>query len=64
MPIRQQPRRTARVLALLSLAQFRGNAEKIEQLEINDLLLGAIRSLTTEVENALETASDELNRSN
>jgi len=51
-------------LALLSLAQFRGNAEKIEQLEINDLLLGAIRSLTTEVENALETASDELNRSN
>ncbi|MGY6528545.1 MAG: transcription antitermination factor NusB [Cyanobacterium sp.] len=64
MPIRQQPRRTARVLALLSLAQVRGNAEKIEQLEINDLLIGAIRSLTTEVESALESASDELNRSN
>ncbi|MBE9221165.1 transcription antitermination protein NusB [Cyanobacterium stanieri LEGE 03274] len=64
MPIRQQPRRTARILALLSLTQVRGNAEKIEQLEINDLLLGAIRSLTTEVENALETAADELNRSN
>lgn len=64
MPIRQQPRRTARVLALLSLAQLPSNAEKIEQLEINDLLIGAIRSLTTEVENALESASDELNRSN
>jgi len=64
MPIRQQPRRTARILALLSLTQIRGDAEKLEQLDINDLLLGAIRSLTAEVENALETASGELNRSN
>ncbi|AFZ46318.1 NusB antitermination factor [Cyanobacterium stanieri PCC 7202] len=64
MPIRQQPRRTARILALLSLSQIRGDAEKLEQLDINDLLLGAVRSLTIEVENALETASNELNRSN
>lgn len=64
MPTRQQPRRTARILALLSLSQIRGDAEKLEQLDINDLLLGAIRSLTIEVENALETASNELNRSN
>jgi len=64
MPIRQQPRRTSRILALLSLTQIRGDAEKLEQLDINDLLLGAIRSLTAEVESTLETASSELNRSN
>ncbi len=64
MPIRQQPRRTARILALLSLSQIRGNAEKIEQTDINDLLLAAIRSLTIEVESALESASNELNRGN
>ncbi|MBF2057158.1 MAG: transcription antitermination protein NusB [Cyanobacterium sp. T60_A2020_053] len=63
MPIRQQPRRTARILALLSLSQISHKQEKIEQVDINELLTGATRSLIIEVENALETASDELNRS-
>lgn len=64
MASRQQPRRTARVLALLSLSQIRVKSEQLEDLEINDLILGAIRTLTIEVEHTLETASDELNRSN
>ncbi|MGB5773031.1 MAG: N utilization substance protein B, partial [Crocosphaera sp.] len=57
MPPRQQPRRIARELALLSLSQIRGNAEKIEQVEVNNLVLAAIRTLTSEVQDTLETAS-------
>lgn len=64
MASRQQPRRTARVLALLSLSQIRVKSDQLEDLEINDLILAAIRTLTIEVENTLETAADELNRSN
>jgi N utilization substance protein B len=64
MSIRQQPRRTARILSLLSLSQIRGKSEQLEDLEINDLILGAIRTLSIEIESAIETASDELNRSN
>ena len=64
MAIRQQPRRTARILALLSLSQIRGKVNKSEEIDINDLILGAIRTLSMEVESAIENASDELNRSN
>lgn len=64
MSIRQQPRRTARILALLSLSQLSGKTEQLEQLELNDLVLSAIRTLNQEVESNLETASEELNRSN
>lgn len=66
MPFHQQPRRTARILALLSLSQAKGNPEKIQDSnqEINDLLLMSIRTLTEEVEDILETASGELTRSN
>jgi N utilization substance protein B len=66
MPLRQQPRRTARILALLSLSQAKGNPEKIQDQDqdINDLLLASIRTLTTEIEDILETASGELTRSN
>lgn len=64
MSIRQQPRRTARILALLSLSQIKVKPDTLESIEINDLILGAIRTLTMEVESAIETASDELNRSN
>ncbi len=64
MSIRQQPRRTARILSLLSLSQIRGKSEQLGDLEINDLILGAIRTLSIEIESAIETASDELNRSN
>lgn len=64
MSIRQQPRRTARILSLLSLSQIRGTSEQLEDIEINDLILSAIRTLSIEIESAIETASDELNRSN
>ncbi len=62
MPPRQQPRRIARELALLSLSQIKGNAEKLEQVELNDLTLAAIRTLTSEVQDTLETASAEVKR--
>lgn len=64
MSIRQQPRRTARILSLLSLSQIRAKSEQIEDIEINDLILSAIRTLSVEIESTIETASDELNRSN
>ncbi|BAQ63463.1 transcription antitermination factor NusB [Geminocystis sp. NIES-3709] len=64
MSIRQQPRRTARILALLSLSQIKIKSDTLEDIEINDLILGAIRTLTLEIESTIETASDELNRSN
>jgi transcription antitermination protein NusB len=64
MSIRQQPRRTARILSLLTLSQIRGKSEELEDIEINDLILSAIRTLYIEIESAIETASDELNRSN
>lgn len=64
MSIRQQPRRTARILALLGLSQIKLKSENLEDIEINDLVLGAIRTLTLEIESTIESASDELNRSN
>lgn len=64
MSIRQQPRRTARILALLGLSQIKLKPENLEDIEINDLVLGAIRTLTLEIESTIESASDELNRSN
>ncbi len=62
MPPRQQPRRIARELALLSLSQIKGNPEKISQVELNELTLAAIRTLTSEVQDTLETASAEVKR--
>ncbi len=62
MPSRQQPRRIARELALLSLSQIKGKAEKLDKVELNDLTLAAIRALTSEVQDSLETASSEVKR--
>jgi N utilization substance protein B len=62
MPPRQQPRRIAREIALLSLSQFKGNAEKLDKVELNDLVLAAIRTLSSEVQDTLETASAEVTR--
>lgn len=62
MPPRQQPRRIARELALLSLSQIKGNPEKLQQVELSDLTLAAIRTLTSEVQDTLETASAEVKR--
>ncbi|WP_009633069.1 transcription antitermination factor NusB [Synechocystis sp. PCC 7509] len=59
----QTPRRIARELALLSLSQRPQSLEKLENQEISDLLLAAIRTLTTEAQDALTNASSELQRS-
>jgi N utilization substance protein B len=56
MPPRQQPRRIARELALLSLSQIKNGTAKLEQEDINSLLLAAIRTLTGEVQDILDCA--------
>jgi N utilization substance protein B len=64
MPPRQQPRRIARELALLSLSQIKGNPENLEQQTLNDLILVAVRTLTMEIQETLETAAAEISRGN
>jgi N utilization substance protein B len=64
MPPRQQPRRIARELALLSLSQIKGNPENLEQQTLNDLILAAVRTLTVEIQETLETAAAEISRGN
>lgn len=63
---RQQPRRIARELSLLSLSQLSRKdmqAEQLEQTDLEALLLAATRTLSGEIHDILETASAELNRS-
>lgn len=64
MSTRKQPRRIARELALLGLSQLKSNSEKLEQQQINDLLVAATRTLTAEIKDILESASAELRRGN
>lgn len=56
--------RVARELALLSMSQLTSNLEKLSAQQLTDLILAAVRTLTTEVHDILETASAELKRSN
>lgn len=58
-----QPRRIARELALLSLSQLPSNREKLEAQQLQTILLTAVRTLTSEVQDTLETAAGELERS-
>ncbi len=64
MFLNQKPRRISRELALLSLSQIKGSSEKLEQQELSNLVLAAIRTLTTEGQDILETAAAEITRSN
>ncbi len=64
MPPRQPPRRIARELALLSLSQIKATPENLEEQQLNNLLLAAIRTLTGEIYETLETASAEVTRGN
>ena len=57
-------RSIARELALLSLSQLPSSSEKLESQQLSNLLVAAVRTLTTEVEDALETASGEIQRAN
>lgn len=57
-----QARRIARELALLSITQLPVKPDRIQSQQLQDVLLAAIRTLTTEVQDTLETAAAELNR--
>jgi N utilization substance protein B len=57
-----QPRRIARELALLSLSQLPSSPEKLETQQLSNMLLAAVRTLTTEVQDTLTTAAAELQR--
>lgn len=62
MPVRKQPRSVARELALLSLSQVKGNSEKLETLELDELMLAAVRTLSGEIHDILEDAASEVAR--
>ena len=58
-----QARRIARELALLGMSQLPDKPEKLEGLQLNKLLLSAVKTLTAEARDSLETAAAELRRS-
>ncbi|OKH19089.1 transcription antitermination factor NusB [[Limnothrix rosea] IAM M-220] len=62
MPARKQPRSVAREIALLSLSQVKGKAEKLEKLELDQLMLAAVRTLSGEINDILEAAASEVTR--
>jgi len=55
-----QPRRIARELALLSLSQLPKNVDKLSEKQLDDVVVAAVRAMTTEAHEALENASSEL----
>lgn len=57
-----QPRRIAREIALLSLSQLPSSPEKLETQQLSKLVLATVRTLTTEVQDALVNAAAELQR--
>jgi transcription antitermination protein NusB len=57
-----QARRIARELALLSLSQLPTKPEKLNSQSLQDIVLAAVRALTAEVRDNLETAAGELQR--
>ncbi|HEY9741597.1 MAG TPA: transcription antitermination factor NusB [Coleofasciculaceae cyanobacterium] len=57
-----QPRRIARELALLSLSQLPNAPEQLDTQQVNNLILAAVRTLSGEIQEALETAAAELKR--
>lgn len=62
---RPQPRRISRELALLSLSQIKGSsAEKLEENELEDLVFAAIKALTEEIQDLLESASTDVKKGN
>lgn len=59
-----QARRIARELALLSISQLPTKQERLETQDLQSLVVAAVRTLTSEAQDALETASAELQQSN
>ena len=59
----KKARETARELALLGISQLPTNPELLEAKKLQDVILAAIRTLTTEVQESLEAAAAEVQRS-
>lgn len=59
---KKSPRQIARELALLGISQLPKKAAKLEKIKLQEMLLAAVRTLTAEVEEALETAAEELQK--
>ena len=57
-----QPRRIARELALLSLSQMPNVPERLDSQQLTNMVLAAVRTLSGEIQEALETAAAELKR--
>ena len=57
-----QPRRIARELALLSLSQMPTDPKRLETQQLSNMLLAAVRTLTTEAQDTLANAAAELQR--
>jgi N utilization substance protein B len=62
MPPRKQPRSIARELTLLSLSQIKISSPKLADEDLSTFVLTAVRTLTMEVQDILETASAETRR--
>lgn len=60
----RKPRQIARELALLSLSQMPINPKKLTEAQLPKLVLAAVRTLTLEVQDSLDNAAGELQRSN
>ncbi len=57
-----QPRRTARELALLCAGQMPADLAKFHEQSLQDLVVTAVRTLASEMRDAIEVASAELER--
>jgi len=60
--MKKAPRSTARELALLGLSQLPTNSGSLEKKQLQEIVLAAVRTLRTEVQDILETAAAELQR--
>ncbi len=59
-----QARRLSRELALLSLGQLPTHPEKLNQQQLEDIVLAAVRAISSEANEVLENAVAELKRGN
>lgn len=59
-----QPRRIARELALLSASQLPTKQERLQEQDLQGIVVAAIRALTSEAQDALEAAVAELQQGN
>lgn len=59
-----QARRISRELALLSISQLSTKPERLDAQQLQNVVVAAVRTLTSEAQDALETATAELQRGN